>query len=185
MTGKVQFRYVLPIAQTFLAALFGGIGLWERNRILSQPFFGDNIGWDTTLRFHVWPWPFKLAAITNMPAFLLGTLPEWLIEQFWPQPEIREAAVALFFVPILWYIVGVRLDRLSALRGAPYGSRAAWAFLLIFATASVFGASALDRYMGFLYVGFIPYGIAVWVATPFALRLMSPKPKPTGGETPA
>src|SRR5215469_8774463 len=69
MTSRVRFRQILPASQVPLAALFGGWGLWQRNQILSHDYlFG--IGWNSTARFHVWPWPYKFAAVTNFPALL-------------------------------------------------------------------------------------------------------------------
>jgi hypothetical protein len=72
MTQRIQFRKVLPIFQTALAAILGGWGLWLRNSILNLSFFGDDTLWNSTARFHVWPWPFKFAVVLNMPAFLAG-----------------------------------------------------------------------------------------------------------------
>ena len=43
MSREIRFRTRLPIAETVLAALFGGVGLWQRKQILSQPFLGDQI----------------------------------------------------------------------------------------------------------------------------------------------
>ena len=33
--------------------------------------------WDTTARFHVWPWPYKFAFVSNFPAFMAGSLLSW------------------------------------------------------------------------------------------------------------
>jgi hypothetical protein len=65
MPQKLRFRRILPVAQLGLAALFGGLGLWQRFAILSRPFGeGQTVG-DTTAQFHIWPWPFKFAVITK------------------------------------------------------------------------------------------------------------------------
>ena len=69
-----RFRMLLPAAETVLAGLFGGIGLWQRNQILDRPFLGGQPLWESTARFHVWPWPYKVAAISDLPAFLAGSL---------------------------------------------------------------------------------------------------------------
>ena len=71
MALGIQFRKLLPITQTVLAAFFGGWGLWLRNEYLSHysPF-----GWNSTERFHVWPWPYKFAVVSNMPALFAGGL---------------------------------------------------------------------------------------------------------------
>ena len=55
MSREIRFRTLLPIAETVLAALFGGVGLWQRKQILSQPFLGDQILWESTARYHGWP----------------------------------------------------------------------------------------------------------------------------------
>jgi hypothetical protein len=78
MARKNQFRVLLPLAQCPLAAFFGGLGLWQRAAILSRPGFGEGSTlWDTTARYHVWPWPFKFAVVTNTPAFLTWALVGW------------------------------------------------------------------------------------------------------------
>jgi hypothetical protein len=75
MTAVVKFRRLLPVVQCGLAALFGGWGLWERSAILNRVFTADGqTRWDTTAQFHVWPWPFKFAVVTNTPAFLCWAL---------------------------------------------------------------------------------------------------------------
>jgi len=105
--GK-RFRRLLPVAQTVLALVFGGLGLWERNETLNRSF----LGWNSTSRYHVWPWPYKLAVVSNMPAFLAGLLLSWPIGGLWPElPEWLQIAPSLLFLPMLWYWVGSRLDR--------------------------------------------------------------------------
>lgn len=146
MTRTVKFRHVLPIAQTVLAALMGSIGLLQRHHILSQRLWGDQTLWDSTARFHIWPWPFKFAVIANIPALL----PALGIEQVWPRiPEAVEAALSLPFVPLVWYWVGYKLSGSSS---------TALRFLLVFTLACAVGAV-----LPIGYVGFIPYGILVWL----------------------
>jgi hypothetical protein len=71
MIRGLRFRTFLPIAECGFAALFGGLGLWQRSTILSRAGFGEGRTlWDSTARFHVWPWPFKFAVVMNTPAFL-------------------------------------------------------------------------------------------------------------------
>jgi len=102
---------MLPVFQVALAGFFGGWGLWQRNEILNHDYlFG--IGWNSTARFHVWPWPFKFAAISNLPAFLAGLLLSWPIGA--ASPELHEAtqlAPSLLFVGVLWYGIGSWMDR--------------------------------------------------------------------------
>jgi len=67
MASRTRFCWILPLSQVSLAALIGGFGLWQRNKVLSHGYlFG--IVWDTTLRFHVWPWPFICAAGAWVPS---------------------------------------------------------------------------------------------------------------------
>jgi hypothetical protein len=61
MAQRTQFRKVLAVSQTVLATICGGLGLWLRNSVLSRPLWGNSTGWESTLRFHYWP--FKFAAI--------------------------------------------------------------------------------------------------------------------------
>jgi hypothetical protein len=106
MVGGTQFRKVLPALQTTIAISFGGWGLWLRNSILSRPFWSST-GWNSTAAFHVWPWPFKFAAILNMPAFLAGGLLSWPLDYLWPGlPEWVSALPVLLVIPLLWYWVG-------------------------------------------------------------------------------
>jgi hypothetical protein len=66
MPTQLRLRKVLPISQTLLAVAFGGWGSWERVTSINDSW----LGWNSTLRFHVWPWPFKFAVVQNTPAFL-------------------------------------------------------------------------------------------------------------------
>lgn len=160
MTRKIRLRTLLPVAQCGLAVLFGGVGLWQRHETLNQPWFGNQTLWDTTARLHVWPWPYKFAAILNMPAFIGGMLLSSLLGVFASKlPEIVQSAQALVFVPPLWYWVGSRLDRrLGEMDGSP-SSKSAWAFLLVLILICLVGA-----FLPLAYVGYLPYGIAVWIA---------------------
>ena len=161
MISESRFRHVLPVAETALAALCGGIGLWQRNHILSRRIWGEQTLWNSTAAFHVWPWPYKVAVIANIPAFFAGLLPSWAVEQFWPRiPETFEAAVTLLFVPLLWYWVGYNLDRRATASHSPGSRSTAWTFLVVFTLLSAVGAI-----LPIGYVGFIPYGILVWIIT--------------------
>ncbi|HYH01101.1 MAG TPA: hypothetical protein VD837_18390 [Terriglobales bacterium] len=153
MLCEIRFRFLLPIAQTFSAAIFGGVGLWQRHHILSQPWLGDQTMWETTARFHVWPWPFKFAVLTNVPAFLAGALVEWPIESVWSSiPEWIACLPSLAFVPLLWYWVGARFDaKLQASR------RKYWMLMLAFTAVCGLGLLVPG------HVSYIPYGVLVWL----------------------
>jgi hypothetical protein len=154
MRKGIRFRMLLPAAETVLAGLFGGIGLWQRNQILSRPFLGDQTLWESTARFHVWPWPYKFAAISNTPAFLAGALVSLPIHALWPElPEALELALYLGFVAMLWYWVGHRLDRRWSGVGADsiiVGTKTSWAFLSVFTAVCLTGAFLPLGYAGYL-----------------------------------
>jgi hypothetical protein len=154
MVREFRFRAVLPILESGIAALFGGIGLWQRSAILAHAWFGEQTLWDTTARFHVWPWPYKFAAVSNLPALLCGLLLAVPIGAIRPSlPEAVQIAPSLLFVWPLWRWVGSRLDRRwSAADKAP------WIALLIFTLVSLIGA-----FLPLGYVGYEPYGLLVWV----------------------
>jgi hypothetical protein len=163
MARGTQFRKVLPVFQTAIAVSFGGWGLWLRNSILSRPFWGST-GWNSTAVFHVWPWPFKFAAILNMPAFLCGSLFSWPINYLRPGlPEWVSILPSLLLVLVLWYMVGSWVDRTqfdaAKMRIPRY---VAWGVLLLMTLVSVIGALVPLRSLG-LYTGFIPFGVAVWL----------------------
>jgi len=175
MRDGIRFSVLLPIAETVLAALFGGVGLWQRNRILSQPFLGDQTLWESTARFHVWPWPYKFAAISNMPAFLAGGLVSLPIGALWPGlPEAIELALSLVFVAMLWYWVGHRLDRRWSGVGVESvlaGTKTAWILLSVFTAVCLTGA-----FLPIGYVGYVPYGATVWIAMTAIIHRMRERP---------
>lgn len=153
MVQENQFRRILPASQTVLAAFFGGLGLWQRNEILSHSLFG----WDSTARFHVWPWPFKFAAVVNMPAFLAGMLLAWPIGDRWPWlPESVLYVPLLLLVPILWYWIGSWLDRRwGVLDKTATHAKLPWVLLLLF-TLGAMGASTTTSV-------YLLCGLAAWM----------------------
>ena len=155
MISRPQFRLILPVFQVALAALFGGWGLWQRNRILSHDYlFG--IGWNTTARFHVWPWPYKFAAVSNLPALFAGLLLTIPIGALRPTlSEATQLAPTLVFVQFLWRWVGSRLDQRWTV-----SDRTPWVATFLFMILSLAGALLP---MG--YTVFLPYGLALWVVT--------------------
>lgn len=154
MIQRTQFRSVSPILQTVLAVFFGGRGLWLRNSILSRPFLGTYTGWDTTLRFHVWPWPLKFAVILNMPAFLAGGLLAWPREYLRPGlPEWVTALPVLLVIPLFWYWVGSWADR-------NINERARWILLPVFILLCA-AASSISEYVGG-HTSYVLFGIAIW-----------------------
>lgn len=160
MSRERRFRELLPAAQSLLAVLFGGLGLRQRYAILNRPLFEGQTLWDTTGRFHVWPWPYKLAAVSNFPAFLAGTLISWPLAFVWPGvTEYVANLPALLFVPLLWYWVGFRLDRRWRV-----ADKTPWIALSVFTLSCLAGA-----FLPIGYTGFLPYGFAVWVIATFTI----------------
>jgi hypothetical protein len=109
MLPQYRFRTWLPLSQCLLGGLFGLLGAWQRVSVLGQSEFGQSL-WNTTARFHVWPWPYKLALSINLPSFLMGTL---VASPFVMLPELAEylvmALAALLGIPI-WRAIGSRID---------------------------------------------------------------------------
>lgn len=161
-----RFRRMLPITQTVIAAFFGGWGLWQRNEILSRSLFG----WNSTAQFHVWPWPFKFAAVLNAPAFLAGLLLSWPISSVWPElPETVQLLPSLVLIPGLWYWIGSWLDRRQNVTGQNrWAVKTSAILLLLFALASAIVAS-----IPIGYVSYLPLGTLLWVFTAFGFRYMS------------
>ena len=147
-----RFRLLLPIVQCPLAALFGGVGLWQRSAILNRPLFDGRL-WDSTARFHVWPWPFKFAVVSNAPAFLGWALIGWPIGERWPKaPEAAMAAPTLLFVALLWWAVGRWIDRHWT-----ESTRVIWGSLLGFTLICAAGASVPSTTF------YIEWGVLVWI----------------------
>jgi hypothetical protein len=157
MAQELRFRIVLPVAEFGIAALLGGIGLWQRSAILSRPFFVGQTSWDSTARFHVWPWPYKFAAVSNLPALFCGSL--LTIPMKPTLPEALQLAPTLFFVWFLWYWVGSRLDRRWSV-----ADKTPWIALMVFTVVSLAGAI-----IPLGYVGYLPYGFILWVLAALTL----------------
>src|SRR6266704_745295 len=101
MANSTYSRVWLPVVQLALAAVFGGVGISRRNQILNQVWLDQTL-WHSTARFHVWPWPFKLAFILNLPAALIAAVVEWPLGKIWPNlPELIGWLLCLPFVAIL------------------------------------------------------------------------------------
>jgi hypothetical protein len=169
MVREIRFRMFLPVVQCALAAIFGGFGLWERSAILNQRIWGNQTLWDTTARFHVWPWPLKFAVIMNMPAFIGGTL---LATVGVNLPEIIPIGLSLAVVPLFWFWVGWRFDRRFCKADELPRSGSPWVFMVVFVLLCLGGAL-----LPLGNVGYLPYGAAVWVGAGVALqRLTRVKP---------
>lgn len=146
MIRALRFPILLPVTHTFLAARFGGFGLGQRFALLNRPFLEGQTLWDSTARFHVWPWPYKLAAVFNLSALLARSLTSLPLAHM--RPGMTDSAAnlpALLFVPFLWHWVGSGLDRRWRM-----ADKTPWAAWSVFTAASVAGAVPIGS------VGFLP-----------------------------
>lgn len=164
MPSEYHFRRILPVSQIILAALLGGWGLWIRNSLLSRPFFGSSTGWDSTARFHVWPWPLKFATVLNMPAFLAGLVPSGFLDYLRPGlPEWLFYLPMLLFVPLLWHWIGSRLDKQWNAAASRAALKRQWLALLIFALICAVGSSVPESVGG--YTSYLSLGALIWLAS--------------------
>jgi hypothetical protein len=169
MVQGAQFRKVLPVLQTALAVFFGGWGLWLRNSVLSRPFWGSSTGWDSTLRFHFWPWPFKFAAILNMPAFLAGLILSWPLDYLRPGlPEWVSTLLVLLFIPLLWYWVGSWSDKSVISDKNRNNKRGRWILLLLFLLVCAAASSIPENVGG--YTSYLEFGIAIWLIVAIGVK---------------
>jgi len=169
MAQRLRFRKILPLAQTAIAVSFGGWGLCLRTSVLNQPFFGSTL-WNSTARFHVWPWPYKFAVIQNAPAFFVGLLFSWPIESLKPGlPEWVSLLPSLFLIPLLWYLIGAWLDRRCISRSGQENP-AYWPWVLLCFVTAISLAIALTAGSLFgSYTTFIPLGVLYWLALGIAI----------------
>jgi hypothetical protein len=109
----------------------------------------------------VWPWPFKFAVIENLPAFLTGVLLSWPISIAKPDlPEAVQLSPCLLLLAILWYLIGLALDRRWHVC-----EKVPWIWLAVFTGAGVAGAV-----IPIGYTGYLPYAAIVWLVTALLFR---------------
>jgi hypothetical protein len=168
MVKEIQFRKALPVFQSAIAIFCGGWGLWVRNAVLNRPF-GDSSGWDSTLRFHFWPWPFKFTAILNMPAFLAGFTLSWPLEHFRPGvPEWVSSLSVLIFIPPLWYWVGSWADKRISSEQNIGGKEARWILLLLFLLVCAAASTISEIFGG--HTDYVEFGILIWMITAICMK---------------
>jgi hypothetical protein len=161
MRQETQFRKVLPVVQTTLAVFFGGWGLWLRNSILSQPFFGSTL-WTSTARFHVWPWPIKFATILNLPVMFAGLLLSWPLDYLRPGlPEWVSSLPVLLLIPLFWHWLGSWADKHFNSGSTEDHERWLWALLLFFIFVCA-AASSISGYVGG-HASYLEFGIGIWL----------------------
>jgi hypothetical protein len=162
MDRESHFRKILPTLQTIVAVAFGGWGLWVRNAILSRPFVLGMTGWESTARFHVWPWPYKFAAVLNMPALLAGALVSWPFNALLPVLSgSLSVLLTLLFVFFLWYWIGSWLDQGRFAHKSKSGVKGQWTLVVAF-VAICAAASSIPQSIGG-HVSFFPAGILIWL----------------------
>ena len=166
---------VLPISQTALALLFGGWGQWLRDSMLDRPFWGDQPLWESTARFHVWPWPLKFAIVLNMPAFIVAGLTGFLPIPFDRiSPALGEwvsLLLALPLVVLLWFWVGLSLDRTRTGDESQKSAKRQWIALLLFMAVCAAASSVPHNVGG--YVSYFPLGIVIWLIAALGLSIAS------------
>jgi hypothetical protein len=167
MKQEPYFRKLLPAIQTLIAAVFGGWGLFLRDSMIRNA-----LGWNSTLRFHIWPWPFKFAAILNMPALLAGILASWPLDSLRPGlPEWVSISPTLLFVLMLWYCIGSWADKLE--RPAPVGNtRLAFSIFFLLFTLVCAGAASISAYVG-SNTSYLGFGIFIWLTAAIGMKAYS------------
>ena len=165
MVANLRFRLWVAALGAAITEGFGAVGSWQRNHVLSQPFFMGQTLWDSTARFHVWPWPFKVAAIWAFPAFFGGSIV--MIPVNFLVRSLPEAAALLptgVLALLLWYWVASKLES--------YSPTTRWARLGIFFAVSITGAI-----LPLGYTGWLPFGALLWSVAALLLRRVGPNAK--------
>lgn len=166
MLTHLRFRLLIAIAGTGVVEAFAAVGLWQRNHILNQPFFMGTTMWESTARFHVWPWPYKFAAILALPAFIGGWIAMVPFRLLLPTiPEAVDLLPTGALALLLWYWVASRLEM--------YSPVTRWASLGVFLALSLAGAFLPLGYTGWL----IPYGALAWCVATLMLRRRKASPQ--------
>lgn len=148
-----RFSRLLPLVQCCLTVAFGGYGAWQRTKILSQPFFGVTLA-NTTAAFHVWPWPYKFAAVSQLPALLASFIPTFLLSAICPTvAQYFELLACAVCVWLMWSYIGSKFDLRWHVR-----DKTPWIVLMLFTLVCLAGAL-----LPLGYTGYLPYGLIVWV----------------------
>jgi hypothetical protein len=173
MGQTAQFRKILPVSQVVLAAFLGGWGEWLRYSALNHRFFGGTL-WDSTARFHVWPWPLKFTFVLNLPALLGGAIVGAVLSISWillsaplhvaglpAVPEWISSTTILPFVALFWYWIGFHMDRNTVGDASGKIAKWQWVALLIFTSGCVFASTVPSPLGG--YTSFLVFGALLWL----------------------
>jgi hypothetical protein len=116
----------------------------------------------------VWPWPYKFAVVLNMPAFLIGLLLSWPLDALRPGfPESVSLLPALLFIPLLWYLAGLWLDKRSSAGQNKRARNRDWVMLLLFIAVCAAVASIPSSVSG--YLNYLESGAVMWVTVAVGL----------------
>jgi hypothetical protein len=162
MVQPRRFRIFLPISQVLLALFVGGWGVWLRVSILNHPFFGGTL-WDSTARFHVWPWPLRFAIVLNLPTMAAGAVLAGLLDLIGLRrlPEWLSCLTMLPFVALLWNWIGSWMDRERSEGTGREATRRKWVVLFLFIAACAAASSVPSRVAG--SISFISLGALLWL----------------------
>jgi hypothetical protein len=162
MFESIRFRKLLPSFQIVLALLFGSWGLRLRALILNRPFLGGTL-WDSTARFHVWPWPLKLAIVINLPAVLVGAISLTLLNGAGLHlPEWVSYLLLLPFVALFWFLIGAWIDRNMRENANSHLTKRIGVGILFF-TLTCAAVSSVPQTLGG-EVSFVSLGALSWIA---------------------
>ena len=97
-----------------------------------------------------------------MPAFLLGLLMSWPLDALRPGlPESVSYLPVLLLIPLLWYLVGLRLDKRSSASRNKSARKAKWVLLLLFVAVCAAAASIPSSVWG--YINYLYFGAVIWM----------------------
>ena len=117
-----------------------------------------------------WPWPFKFAAILNMPAFIAGLLVSWPLDSLRPGlPESVSMLPTLLFVTWLWYPIGSWADRTS-MSTQSKNARLAFSISFLLFTLVCATAASISAYIG-SYTSYLVIGTAIWLTVTIGVNV--------------
>jgi hypothetical protein len=154
---SIRFAKILPIAQLTLAILLVSWGLWQRYLILES---AGEWGWNSTARYHVWPFPLKAAVVLNTPAFLVAALFAAAVSQI--SPEGGDYNLAIVWAILIWWMwrrIGLWIDNRRMIDSVPQQKAFTWTLVALLMLISIGGWGLASISM---YTSFIGVGIAAW-----------------------
>jgi hypothetical protein len=141
------------------------------SQLYSEPtIFEHSTLWNSTARFHVWPWQLEFAAILNMPALLASVILAWPLDYVWPglSKWVSDLFV-LLLIPLFWYWLGSWADKCVHPENRRNLERRRWILLLVFIVVCAV-ASSISGYVGG-YTSYVLFGIAIWLVVDIGVRI--------------